>query len=92
MYLTKLDFRNVGILHLDNLCTANPIKLCFQYKYLDSEQTTVQHVINPSSHSYKILPYNYYISTLTNKTNSVPEITFFLYVQKYTQCLPTILQ
>ena len=23
MYLKKLDFRNVGILHLDNLCTAN---------------------------------------------------------------------
>ena len=23
MYLTKLDFRNVGILHVDNLCTAN---------------------------------------------------------------------
>lgn len=61
---------------------CQPIKLCFQYKYLDSEQTTVQHVINPSSHSYKILPYNYYISTLMNKTNSVPEITFFLYVQK----------
>lgn len=61
---------------------------------MDSEQTTVQHIINPSSHSYKKLPYNYYynISTLTNKTNSVPEITFFLYVQKYTQCLPTILQ
>lgn len=75
---------------------CQPIKLCFQYKYLDSEQTTVQHVqhviINPSSHSYKKLPYNYYISTLTNKTNSVPEIAFFLYVQKYTQCLPTILQ
>ena len=23
MHLTKLYFRNVGILHLDNLCTAN---------------------------------------------------------------------